>query len=489
MVDGARPLVDDVRRATDRGLLTANLIGGVVVAGYFEATAVPATHPLGDWSDPALVVGYAAFLALALRLFRRRRFAPATRWALEERAPDEDERAATLALPRVVGRAHLLLWLNIAVSAAGFNYLTHRAAGLALRTLLGISFVALAVALLSSLLVERSLRPLFAQLFAGRPPERTAVVGIRRRLLLFWAMGSGIPLLGVLLTPLGLPGSDHDRIVVGMLVLGGIGLGFGLFFTVVAAASVADPVADVRDAMRRVADGDLHAEVPVDDDGEVGLLQAGFNHMADGLRQRERLQELFGRHVGEEVARRALDQGVELGGEQRDVSALFVDLIGSTKLAYRRDPAEVVAVLNRFFAAVISTVEAEGGWVNKFEGDGALCVFGAPVDQPDHAARVLRAARDLHRRLAAAGVDAAIGVSSGMVVAGNVGSERRSEYTVIGDPVNEAARLTDLAKTHPGRVLASAATVSRSGNGGAWTAFESVVLRGRDEPTQTFALS
>ena len=131
-MDGAQPLADGVRRATERGLLTANLIGGVAVAGYFEATAVPATHGVGGWSDPFLIAGYAAFLALAVRRFRRRRFAPATRWALEHRAPDEVERRATLALPRVAGRSHLLLWLNIAISAAAFNYLTHRAAGLAL---------------------------------------------------------------------------------------------------------------------------------------------------------------------------------------------------------------------------------------------------------------------------------------------------------------------------------------------------------------------
>ena len=495
-MDGVGPPVDAVWRAVERGLATANLIGGVVVAVYFEATALPSHHGVGPfrhgfgrWADPVLILGYVLFLAAAGRRFRHKRFAVATRWAVENRTPTEEERAATLALPRVVGRLHLRLWFAIAVSAAASNYVTHRAAGLALRTVLGISFVAVAVALLSSLLVERSLRPLFAELFAGRPPERSAVVGIRRRLLLFWAMGSGIPLLGVLLTPLGLPSGDRDRILIGMLLLGGMGLAFGLFFTVVAASSVADPVADVRTAMRRVAAGDLDVDVPVDDDGEIGLLQAGFNHMASGLRERERLQELFGRHVGEDVTRQALEQGVALGREERDVSVLFVDLVGSTRLAQQRPPAEVVELLNRFFDAVVNTVEAEGGWVNKFEGDGALCVFGAPVEQPDHASRALRAARLLGARLHELDIDAGIAVSSGAVVAGNVGSERRSEYTVIGDPVNEAARLTDLAKTHPCRVLASAATVSRAGANDVWRLDKAVVLRGRAEATQTFVLS
>ena len=132
-------------------------------------------------------------------------------------------------------------------------------------------------------------------------------------------------------------------------------------------------------------------------------------------------------------------------------------------------PGEVVATLNAFFQAVVDTVQAEGGWVNKFEGDGALCVFGVPAFQPDHEQRALRAARALPGRLAEVraahpGLDAGIGVSSGTVVAGNVGTEERFEYTVIGRPVNEAARLTDLAKQRPGRVLASAAAVRAGGD-------------------------
>src|SRR5205823_8023435 len=200
--------------------------------------------------------------------------------------------------------------------------------------------------------------------------------------------------------------------------LAGIGLVSGLAFTLVGARTVADPMTDVRRAMVRIAAGELDAELPVDDDGEVGLLQAGFNHMASGLRERERLRELFGGYVGEEVARRALESGVSLEGEERDVSVLFVDVVGSTALAERRPPVEVVALLNRFFDAVVRVVDNEDGWVDKFEGDAALCVFGAPVPQADHAARALRAAVAMRDALRAIeGLDAGIGVSSGTAVA------------------------------------------------------------------------
>ena len=188
------------------------------------------------------------------------------------------------------------------------------------------------------------------------------------------------------------------------------------------------------------------------DGSEIGQLQAGFNSMVDGLRERERIQDLFGRHVGEEVARAALEQGIELGGEVRDVAVLFTDVVGSTQLAAERPPEEVVELLNRFFAVVVEVVRKHGGWVNKFEGDAALAIFGAPTTLDDAAAAALAAARELAERLPKEvdGLEAAIGVSAGEAVAGNIGEESRFEYTVIGDPVNEAARLTELAKEKDG---------------------------------------
>jgi adenylate cyclase len=171
---------------------------------------------------------------------------------------------------------------------------------------------------------------------------------------------------------------------------------------------------------------------------------------------------------------------------------LFVDIVASTGLAESRPPDEVVTVLNALFDAVVRRVGAEGGWVNKFEGDGAMCVFGAPDEQADHADRALRAARTLRRDLLALsvshpGLDAAVGVSSGNVVAGNVGTELRYEYTVIGDPVNEAARLTEEAKHRFGRVLASDESVDRAaGEAVRWRVVDEMVLRGRQRPTLAY---
>jgi adenylate cyclase len=152
--------------------------------------------------------------------------------------------------------------------------------------------------------------------------------------------------------------------------------------------------------MSRVRSGDNDVQVVVFDGTELGDLQAGFNSMVTGLGERERLRDLFGRHVGKEVAEAALAQDPELGGSEQTVAVLFIDVIGSTNLAATRPPADVVAILNQFFAVVVSTVEKHDGLVNKFQGDAVLAVFGAPIALSDSAAAALAAAREISDELA-----------------------------------------------------------------------------------------
>ena len=267
-----------------------------------------------------------------------------------------------------------------------------------------------------------------------------------------------------------------------------IALVFGALLSALAAYATVHPIASIRGGLAKVQAGDFDVRLGVWDSTEVGLLQAGFNDMAAGLRERERIRDVFGRHVGTDVAREALTrEGGELGGEECTVAVLFVDLVGSTALAASNPPQRVVELLNRFFAEVVDVVERHGGWINKFQGDAALAIFGAPVAIEDAHGSALRAARELCERLRerVAGVEAAIGVASGVAVAGQIGAEQRFEYTVIGDPVNEAARLTELAKSRSGRLLASGETVAAAADGEAsqWELGEAVTLRGRSRET------
>jgi adenylate cyclase len=166
---------------------------------------------------------------------------------------------------------------------------------------------------------------------------------------------------------------------------------------------------------------------------------------------------------------------------------LFVDVVGSTALAAALSPQELVAILNDFFAVVVDVVEQHRGSVNKFEGDAVLAIFGAPVPVADAEGDAMAAARELNLRLNRPDADlkVGIGVSAGMAVAGNMGDPSRYEYTVIGDPVNEAARLSELAK-RLGGVAVSGAALGRAHQSEAqrWHVIESKVLRGRDNSTE-----
>jgi adenylate cyclase len=417
------------------------------------------------------------------RIWRQR-----MRWAAARREPTERERELTLRFPLVQQRVIAELWLAAAVVFAALNapFSAELSGNVAITIVLG----GLVTCSLGYLLAERQLRPITALCLAAGVPERPQLPGVAARALLSWTLGTGAVLLGLMLVGVGGLHEQRftaERLSVAILVLSGFGIVVGLVSMLGLARSLADPIEKLRTAVGSVGRGELEREVTVDDGSEVGLLQAGFNRMVAGLRERELLRDLFGRHVGEDVARHALDHGVELGGEAIEAAILFVDIEGSTALAEKRDPTEVVSLLNRFFAIVVDVIAAHRGWINKFEGDAALCVFGAPLEDADAATNALAAARALRDRLGAelAEISVGIGVSAGRCVAGNIGAARRLEYTVIGDPVNEAARLTELAKARPSRVLASEAALARAdpAESECWSPGDQLQLRGRSEPT------
>jgi len=410
-------------------------------------------------------------------------------WTLEGRPPEPGDQRAALRAPLGLVVVQAVLW---AVALVVFTVIAAVVQpALAVDVALTTAFGGVVTCAAGYLLTELLFRPIAARALSVDPPDDPVVPGIEARWLLAWTLGSGVPIAGlVTVAAFARVRSDTSTtdLADAVLALGGVGLGVGLLLAWLAVRATVDPIRSLRAAARRVEGGDLHGEVVVYDASEVGLLQVAFNRMVAGLRERERVRDLFGRHVGEDVARRALSEGVDLGGETRDVSVLFVDIIGSTALAADRPPAEVVTFLNRFFAEVVDVVTACGGSVNKFEGDGALAVFGAPIDSGDTAGAGLRAARLLHCRLEEAVPEcrAGIGVAAGPAVAGNVGSEHRFEYTVIGDPVNEAARLCELAKSMSPTVAVSMTVVERAAaeERREWVEAGEVTLRGRADPTR-----
>jgi adenylate cyclase len=439
-------------------------------------TIMPRLYSLAAVGLYALISGL-IFFRNAQPHFRRMRG-----WMAEGRPPTSDERRAVMRLPVLFARMTLVRWL-LAIPLFALPDLV-ASPQFAIEEGVTILLAGLSTSAAVYLTSEWLLRPAFALALDRSAPPEARSLGIAPRLLLAWVLCSGVPILMVALIPVGRDVTDPDELIAPIWFAAGAALFAGFIATKLATQSVARPVRQLRRAIDAVSRGELDVTVPVDDGSEVGRLQAGFNGMVAGLREREQLRDLFGRQVGADVAREALQRGIALGGETRDVSVLFIDVIGSTELAHRESPERVVALLNEFFQVVVDEVHECGGMVNKFEGDAALCVFGAPVPQRNHAARALACARKLRARIDA--LDAAIGVSCGTVVAGNVGAEARFEYTVIGDPVNEAARLTELAKSHEERLLASGDTVDAAGGeeAGRWALEDEVTLRGRERPTR-----
>jgi adenylate cyclase len=183
----------------------------------------------------------------------------------------------------------------------------------------------------------------------------------------------------------------------------------------------------------------------------------------DDLEQKNRLlRSLFGRYVSEEVAAQIVadpDRHMKMGGENREVTVLFGDLRGFTSLAETLPPEAVVEILNTYLTRVVDAVFELGGTLDKFRGDGIMAFFGAPIAHADDPARAVRCALRMQESLRAARFGAfpdlrlhmGIGINTGTVVAGNIGSERRMDYTVIGDEVNVAQRFE--ASASPGQIL------------------------------------
>ena len=248
-------------------------------------------------------------------------------------------------------------------------------------------------------------------------------------------------------------------------VIGGLGaLVVGLLF----ARRVTRPVTALTAAVARVAGGDIAQSVPVKSADELGRLTRGFNEMLEGLRQRDFIRSTFGRYVSPEVARTLLEspEGLKLGGDKRVVTVLMSDLRGYTRFAEHGDPAMVMAVLNDYLARMTDVIIAHGGTVNEFIGDAVFAIFGAPLPHPDHAERAAAAAlgmqgamAEINAGLAARGLprfEMGIGINTGEAVVGNIGSEQRAKYGVVGSAVNVAGRVEGASVG--GQVLVSAAT-------------------------------
>jgi len=468
----------------------ANFVGAVVlIVDYLVVLPFPAEVSTAEIERGNVLLGLALVGVswVVLGVVGAPRTRKALDWTVRGMPPDEEEQELTLNLPWWLFWMQVAIWLFSCVVFFYANLDISTTYALQLSTTVIIS--GLATAATTYLLCMRLFKSATTRVLELSPPQRGTTAGVAQKAIFIYTLTSAVPMVGLIgmVAFAGETGVSLRQLSISGVIVGIGALVIGYFATVLFAKSVGEPLGDLTGALAQIESGDLSVTVTVDDAGEIGQLQAGLNNMVAALLEREQLRDLFGRHVGEDVARIALQQGVALGGEEREVAALFVDVIGSTTYAATHSAAEVVAALNRFFEVVVSVVSEHGGLVNKFEGDAALCIFGAPLELEDPAASALAAARTMAARLRTEvpELDAGVGVSHGLVIAGNIGSAERLEYTVIGDAVNEAARLTEQAKDRPERVVASERIVDRahSAESDRWRLLEPILLRGRLETT------
>jgi adenylate cyclase len=276
------------------------------------------------------------------------------------------------------------------------------------------------------------------------------------------AVAFAFAVMGALLAVVFARGNEAPvlSIVIGCVLA--IGIGLPIFVGAVFSPSL-QPIRDLAKGTERVAAGDYCHRLPVVQDDDLGALAAAFNRMQAGLVERQRLQAAFGTYVDPALAARLLEQGDDVfTGERREVTVMFVDIRDFTPFAEAHTAEDTVARLNALFEIVVPAVVEAGGHVNKFLGDGALVVFGAPNDLADHADAAVAAAVLIHRLVAkrfGGALRIGIGINTGKVIAGTIGGGGKLEFTLIGDTVNVAARVEELTKATGDAILLTDQTV------------------------------
>ena len=480
---------DGGRRQNTGVALGASLLGAIVTFLYFRYVDVGASAPRpgpGEliFSGVAFAVLGAIGLSLSNRWLR-----PLLRHRVDPASPiDERVRQRALLLPYAIALVTFSdgPWRESSGASSGRSWPGPSRWNNALRSLFGTSVIAgmLATAFVF-LAVEHQWRRMLPRYFpAGDLSSVPGVprLGVRARLLGVFLLVGALPVsvLGLIaytrITAMRGASPDeaarliHDLVFL-VLFVAVVGLAMSVVLSLHVARSVAEPLREVERAMDGVAGGDLDQRALVVSTDEIGAVAEGFNRMVQGLREREQIKETFGRYVSREIRDEILAGRVALGGQTLDVTILFSDLRDFTPWVEATPAADVVQALNSYFSEMEAAIRGHHGLVLQFIGDEIEAVFGAPVPTSDHPTMAVRAALEMRRRLAAwndrrraAGQPIfrhGIGIHSGIVLAGNIGSPERLSYSLVGDPVNLASRIQSLNKDFGSDILVSGTTRKR----------------------------
>lgn len=322
--------------------------------------------------------------------------------------------------------------------------------------------------------------------FIGQLGDQEAVVYIAAL-----ANTLDVELLIVLQRPLAEALRPYRRVQQQLALILAAGLVLSVLGSIGLARNVTRPVRELVHGAGRVAAGDYSHRIHTTRVDEIGVLAQSFNAMTKGLSEKEKVRTLLGKVVSPAVAEELLASRIALGGEERPVSILFSDIRRFTALCERHSPGEILGLLNIYFTRLSAVVDGQGGVIDKFIGDALMALFGAPLSHPDDAARAVRAAlqmvdaqAEINRELIALGLPSlasGIGINTGQVVAGNIGSPTRMNYTVVGDAVNLASRLEGLTKCYGVPIIVSAETKARAPDF-VYRELDRICVKGKREP-------
>lgn len=264
------------------------------------------------------------------------------------------------------------------------------------------------------------------------------------------------------------------------------------------AKTLTRPIQRLVEGTRQIQAGAFDLQLPATTRDEIGTLTESFNEMGQGLAEREKMKDAFGRFVNKDVAEQAMRGELKLGGERKDVAIFFSDIRSFTAISEQLEPEEVVEFLNEYMTRMVHCVEQTFGVVDKFIGDAIMAVWGTPISKGNDAANSIRGALMMRAALLDFNKDRGgvkkplirigCGINIGPVIAGQIGSQQRMEYTVIGDAVNLASRIEGLNKPFGTDILISEDTLQRVDGMFNVVPMQKIKVKGKSEPQQIYAV-
>lgn len=317
---------------------------------------------------------------------------------------------------------------------------------------------------------------------------RAAGASLLQRLLAAFGVTTLLPISLIVLHVFERDMTTERSVLVQDIAASALGLCVTLVFV---ARSLIGPIRSIETALTRVRHNDLSVTVPVLSNDETGRLASGFNSMVRGLRERALIRETFGRYIPERVASAILSNDGDLKPRSAIATILYADIEGFTTIAEQMPPEQIVEMLNEYFSAVVEVIEKNHGVITQFQGDAMLATFNLPVEDPDHAESAIRSALAIQqlcteKRFAGTGLRTRIGIATGSVTAGNVGSDSRVSYTVHGDAVNLAARLEQLNKRFDTYLLMDQETAERVSSPRSISFVDDVQIRGKERYVRVY---